>query len=238
MRTNFGPALMQTLVFEGGYSDNIHDPGGATNFGITQRTYNLQRKSMGRAPQSVKLILPIEREEIYQSGYWALVNGDALPSGPDSVTFDYAVNSGPSRANRAYKACLPCSAVDAVRRISASRLSFMHGLRTWQYFGKGWGRRVAAMELFGLKLAASGGLPTTTPSITDAKVRAKKSTAQSKITGTSAAAPAGAAMHPAVIASGSHWFMYAAVAALVLIAVLMAVEAMHQNSRAQILAQG
>jgi lysozyme family protein len=33
---NFQQAVEKTLIHEGGFVDNIHDPGGATNFGITQ----------------------------------------------------------------------------------------------------------------------------------------------------------------------------------------------------------
>lgn len=40
----------------------------------------------------------------------------------------------------------------------AARSSFLHGLKTWSVFGKGWGRRVADVEATGVRMAlgASG----------------------------------------------------------------------------------
>ena len=238
MRKNFEVCLGQTLIYEGGYSNNAHDPGGATMNGVTQRVYNIYRQFNGREVQSVKLLLPIERDDIYRAGYWDLVQGDQLPSGVDMALFDYAVNSGASRPNRVYRSIQPCEPVQAIRKICASRLAFMQALSTWQYFGAGWGRRVGAVELFALRLAAGGGLPETSPSKADAKTRADKSKAQSKITTTTAAAPAGASLHPAALAGGSHYWLWAIAAMLVFVGVLMALEAFHQNNRATELAKG
>lgn len=238
MQNNFEACLTQTLIFEGGYSNNSHDPGGATMNGVTQRVYDSYRRSKGRAKQPVKALLPIEREDIYKSGYWDLVNGDSVPSGVDMVLFDYAVNSGASRPNRTYRSIQPCEPKQAIRLISASRLAFLQGLSTWQYFGRGWGSRVGAVELCALRLLAAGGLPETTPSKIDAKTRADKSNAQSKVTTGAGAAPAGAALHPAVIASGHHYWLWALGITLFIVAILMALEAFHQNSRAQELAKG
>lgn len=49
----YSAALRQILKFEGGYVDDPVDPGGATNFGITQRTYDSWRRR-----QDIKIPFP------------------------------------------------------------------------------------------------------------------------------------------------------------------------------------
>jgi lysozyme family protein len=48
MRANFQPSLAFTLGFERGKVDHPKDPGGRTNRGITQRTYDAHRDSKGQ----------------------------------------------------------------------------------------------------------------------------------------------------------------------------------------------
>jgi len=51
--SNFATCLGKVLKHEGGYVNHPKDPGGATNKGVIQRTYDTWRKSMGLAPRSV-----------------------------------------------------------------------------------------------------------------------------------------------------------------------------------------
>jgi lysozyme family protein len=53
MESNFQRALAAVLEKEGGKANLAHDPGGRTNQGITQDTYNYYRESAGLAPRSV-----------------------------------------------------------------------------------------------------------------------------------------------------------------------------------------
>ncbi len=46
----------------------------------------------------VRVLSRAEAAEIYRARYWNAIAGDDLPAGLDLATFDYAVNSGPSRA--------------------------------------------------------------------------------------------------------------------------------------------
>lgn len=91
-------SMQLVLAHEGGYSNHPKDPGGATFKGVTQRTYDAYRKNKGLPVRSVKLITKAELDEIYDRQYWDVVKGDKLPAGIDYAVFDYAVNSGPSRA--------------------------------------------------------------------------------------------------------------------------------------------
>ena len=87
----FRAALAFTLKWEGGLVDHPDDPGGLTNYGISQRAYpdedirNLSRKRV---------------EQIYRDDFWNAIEGDLLPPELAFVMFDYAVNCGVRRAVR------------------------------------------------------------------------------------------------------------------------------------------
>ncbi|MDF2235377.1 glycosyl hydrolase 108 family protein [Albimonas sp. CAU 1670] len=160
MREIFPTALGNVLSHEGGYVNHPADPGGATNQGVTQRTYDGWRIANGLAPRSVRLIEADEVRAIYLAQYWAAVAGDLLPAGLDYAVFDFAVNSGPARAARFLQAelgvpqdgqvgAITLAAVRGVNdiegligRLCEARLAWMHGLSTWRTFGRGWTRRV------------------------------------------------------------------------------------------------
>ncbi|MEW6492094.1 MAG: S8 family serine peptidase [Cyanobacteriota bacterium] len=91
---DFAKALAFVLRWEGGYSNHPSDPGGATNKGITQNTYNAYRTSKGLAAQDVRLITQQEVEDIYFTRYWKASGSDQLTSRLAMVHFDTAVNMG------------------------------------------------------------------------------------------------------------------------------------------------
>lgn len=161
MLGNFEKCLDETLPFEGGKSNHPKDPGGKTNKGVIQRTYDAFRKARGQAPKDVYLITDAEVQEIYRTGFWNMVEGDRLEAGVDLVTFDAAVNSGPARAKKWLLAAIGGTAVETVKRLCAKRLGFMQSLTIWSTFKNGWSRRVAHMEATGVAwaLAAAGTAP-------------------------------------------------------------------------------
>lgn len=159
--TLFDNALGFTLGEEGGRVDNPKDPGGRTAYGITQRTYDAWRHRKGLANRDVYLIDASERATIYKEGYWDTIGGDKLPAGVGVVTFDYAVNSGVSRALgvlRASEAAHPSDPVAQIDYICTERLTFLKALSTYAVFGKGWSRRVSSVKAFGLAQAAKAPL--------------------------------------------------------------------------------
>lgn len=91
-------ALAWLLEEEGGWSDHPNDRGGKTMWGITQATYDAWRKKKKRPLQSVAKITKEEARELYESEYWKASSCDRLPWPISYITFDAAVNSGPSRA--------------------------------------------------------------------------------------------------------------------------------------------
>lgn len=147
-------AISKTLTFEGGFTNNKHDPGSATNWGITIFDARLHWKPDATV-EDVKNMPKSVAVEIYRKKYWAALDCDNRASGPDFVDFDLGVNSGLKRVSQFRRRLDPLklSPVDYVKRASAMRLSFLQSLKTFAYFGKGWSRRVAQVEAFGVRLA-------------------------------------------------------------------------------------
>lgn len=161
--SDFPNILAKVLVHEGGYVNHPKDPGGATNKGITQRTYDAWRSKNVLPIQSVRNILTGEVQAIYKQDYWDAVRGDDLPDGVNYAVFDFAVNSGINRASRYLQAVVganqdgkigpetiaktkalpPASVIDA---LCDRRMTFLKGLSHWPTFGKGWTRRVEAVR--------------------------------------------------------------------------------------------
>ena len=165
--SNFDASLGLTLVYEGGWSDNPKDPGGATMRGITQAVYNADRRDRRLPIQSVRLITDAELRAIYRSRYWDLVQASALPIGVDYAVFDFAVNSGVSRASGVLQDVVGVkrdgniglvtlgalsSFVSArgapalIDAICCARLDFLRGLSSFATFGAGWSRRVMGAQ--------------------------------------------------------------------------------------------
>ena len=152
MQSNYQYALTQVLKSEGGYTNNPRDPGGPTNFGITIADYRAYVKRNATASDVRRMSLD-DAKRIYKSKYWDKVNGDSLPSGVDYCVFDYAVNSGISRALRVYSKYKSLQPADCINKMCDERLSFLKSLRTWSTFGKGWGPRVARVRSDSIRIA-------------------------------------------------------------------------------------
>lgn len=174
MKSNFEKSLELVLVHEGGFVNHPKDPGGATNQGITQRTYDAWRSRQGQVFQSVRHINADEIREIYRAQYWHKVSADDLPAGLDYAVFDFAVNSGPARAAKFLQkiAGVPADGIigaqtlaavgrnDAaaiITRLCRDRLAWLKRLKTFSTFGRGWTRRVnevqeAALSMFADRL--------------------------------------------------------------------------------------
>lgn len=197
----FETCLAHVLKHEGFYSDDPFDPGGKTMRGITQRVYDAWRERQGLARVPVKDIAKAEIEAIYRANYWAVIRADELPAGLDLAAFDFAVNSGPSRAARHLQAVLgvnvdghigdvtldaarKADAATAINGLSDSRLRFLRGLNTFWRFGKGWSSRVADTRAAALAAAGAGAAPDATaqpvPSVGKATSTPPKSMAGSK----------------------------------------------------------
>lgn len=151
--------LPHILKHEGGWVNHPKDPGGATNKGIIQRTYDSWRDRQGQPRQSVRNITDAEVAAIYRRDYWDAIKGDDLPAGVDYCVFDFAVNSGIDRAARYLQRAVGASedgsigpatvakvkSADSAKVIDVicdQRMAFLRGLKTFATFGKGWTARV------------------------------------------------------------------------------------------------
>jgi lysozyme family protein len=169
--SSYDAALARLLQHEGGYTNHPSDPGGPTNFGITIHDYRKHVKPDASAAD-VKAMSLAEAKRIYRAKYWNAQRCDELPAGVDYAVFDYGVNSGIGRSGKVLRRCLnlpdDSSAVNdrvvvaskvadprtLVTAICDERLRFLQRLKTWDVFGKGWGRRVAEVKAASLALAA------------------------------------------------------------------------------------
>lgn len=169
-KDNFPQALRWVLQHEGFFVNHPKDPGGATNRGITQRTYDAFRRSRSETPRDVRAIEEAEVRQIYREQYADAVWFDRLPSGLDYALFDFAVNSGPARAvkalqnivgvrtdgimgNRTLAAVKAHDSGQVITLLCDARQRFVRSLRTYKTFGKGWERRIAEVERKGVTLA-------------------------------------------------------------------------------------
>jgi len=159
MKENYAQALKQVLKYEGGYVDHPKDPGGPTNKGVTQAVYDSWRKSQNLPTQSVRSINDAEVASIYRNLYWDKIRGDDLPSGVDFAVFDYAVNSGVSRAAKTLQgvvgvtqdgvigpATIEATKTYVAMAVTNKRLAFMQSLSIWSTVGKGWAARIADVK--------------------------------------------------------------------------------------------
>jgi lysozyme family protein len=152
---NFDQAFEKLLGHEGGYVNHPSDPGGATNWGITQAVAR-QNGYTG----DMRDLRQEQARAIYRTLYWDAIRADELPDAIRFDVFDGAVNSGVTQSIRWLQRAVGTEAdgvigsftLNAINHLSSSvitsryngyRLSFMVGLKTWQDFGGGWARRIA-----------------------------------------------------------------------------------------------
>lgn len=150
-------------LYEGGYGWDKGDPGGPTKYGIT--CYDLaeyldkKMDSMSKWAPIVKNMSLATAEIIYQNKYAKAIHFDDLKNGIDCCMMDYAVNSGIGRAIRVAQAICdvtvdgrfgpkttealsnqdPDSFID---KMCDERMKYLHSLKIWSTFGKGWTARV------------------------------------------------------------------------------------------------
>lgn len=168
MKENFDKCLDKVLEHEGGYVNHPDDPGGRTNMGITQDTYE---SYLGRdvSEQEMKDMPKLDVAAIYKKMYWDKVKGDLLSDGVDFCVFDWSVNSGVARAIIALqnvvgakpdgligpntlKAVNNADSQIIITQLSEAREDFYKRLAAFDTFGKGWLNRNNKTRDFSLNL--------------------------------------------------------------------------------------
>lgn len=97
---SFEMAYTFVKKWEGGFVDNPNDPGGRTNFGVTQKTYDRWRAQNGLPEHDVKLISQKDVRDIFIKNYWLPAQCDKVPLAIALLIFDSAVNCGVRRAKK------------------------------------------------------------------------------------------------------------------------------------------
>jgi lysozyme family protein len=163
MNNNWKQAFNLMLKSEGGYVHHPSDPGGRTNLGVTQATWE---NWVGRGSDEAEMrgLTPEKVEPMYKKKFWDAVRGDELPMGLDYLMFDFAVNAGAGRAIKTLQTAvgvtpdggfgpITMAAVQAVdpndliERFSQAKEDFYRSLTTFATFGKGWLNRVADVKV-------------------------------------------------------------------------------------------
>ena len=95
----FTDAYTMVRASEGGYVDHPDDPGGATLWGVTQRTYDFWRRQHELPRQAVRGMTESECWAIYRT-LWRANQCDAMPRPVALVHFDAVVNHGSGTATK------------------------------------------------------------------------------------------------------------------------------------------
>ena len=151
------------------FSNDAHDPGGATMCGVIQKEYDVYRKHNDLPVRSVRLLTQTEGEDIYNNSYW-LPECSKLPTGLDLSFFDTAVNQGSHEAIKILQAVLGIpddgewgpqtdlaikGTIDVAATIKAftnRRQAVYRSLGTFRYFGSDWLRRASEIGAESLKM--------------------------------------------------------------------------------------
>ena len=149
----FDQSFDKLIGHEGGYTEGKNDPGGETKFGISKRSY---------PTLDIRNLTLAEAKAIYKRDFWDRAQCDKLPPALAFDVFDAAVNSGIGQSIRWLQKAIgvaddgivgPLTLSNLTRqddtsairaRFNGHRLEFMTKLSTWEVFGKGWARRIAA----------------------------------------------------------------------------------------------
>jgi len=143
-----------TAAWEGGWSNHKADPGGKTMLGITEVRWHQWQDARGEKRTPVRNVTMAQALKFYRSEFWEASGAARLAPGVDLAVYDASVNSGVSRGRKWLAGAIGSeNHAETVKRICRARLSFMQLLKIWKTFGKGWGRRVADIEVKGVAMA-------------------------------------------------------------------------------------
>jgi lysozyme family protein len=168
MQGNFKECLDLVLKSEGGYINHPSDPGGRTNFGVTQRVW--EEYTGHEADEKImRGLTPEKVAPLYEQRYWRPCYGEILPKGLDFLCFSFGVNAGSGRAVKLLQQSLglvsdgiigprvmqklrESNIADVIKGFSESRREYYKSLKTFPIFGKGWIARTDREEQEALQM--------------------------------------------------------------------------------------
>lgn len=154
----FMKAMKFTAKWEGGWVNDKADPGGKTNYGISDAgdgtidgLIDLDRD--GKGDVKVEELTREQALNIYFKFYWLAAGCDKLPLPMAVVVFDTAVNCGVSRAEEFF------DIQDSPKTYCGKRITFYNNLvarkPAMKKFYKGWINRVVDLRKYAEILAIS-----------------------------------------------------------------------------------
>ena len=171
--TAFDTCYASVLASEGGFSNNVRDPGGITNLGVTKHAWEAW---LGHpvTEHDMRLLNATTVAPFYRAQYWNVVHGDNLPVSVALCLFHCAVNAGPKRAAELLQwivgaepdgsmgpATLKATAAwiklhsekALVVAFQDALRAYYHTLSNFDVFGKGWVNRANDVEKQAIGLA-------------------------------------------------------------------------------------
>lgn len=139
--TPFDKAFSFTLKWEGGQVENPNDPGGRTNLGVTQATFDSWRDSQGLPREDVFNITKDEAAQIAKVQYWDIMGLDRVATRDEALAialFDWGFHSGAQNVIDRVNA----AGARTAREVNDLRMEFLTSLSNFNHFGRGWVRRV------------------------------------------------------------------------------------------------
>ena len=99
MKTEFDEIIVEVLEAEGGFVHDPDDKGGATNHGVTQKSYS---EFLGRQAtiDEMKNMTTDDAKECYMKDFWIPAKIDRLPDNLKHIYFDMVVNMGRKNAGK------------------------------------------------------------------------------------------------------------------------------------------
>jgi lysozyme family protein len=158
------------------FSNDAHDPGGATMCGITQSEYWVWLKQQGLPLVPVQKLTQSQGYAIYYNNYW-LPYCPELAAGMDQNFFDTRVNEGSEsikilqfvlgievdgqwgpQTDAAVKAmdASPIKVIQDIKAFTARREAVYREFADYQYFGEDWERRSAEVGAESVAMAPTG----------------------------------------------------------------------------------
>jgi lysozyme family protein len=149
----FERAFDLVVRHEGGYVNNLADPGGETKYGISRRSY---------PNEDIKGMTVDRAKDIYYCDFWLPLQIGDLPDKISLVLFDMAVNMGRTKAIERLQEAVSVKVdgflgpvtrtalkakygPELVAEIAVRRIMYYSSLDTFPTFGLGWVRRSVAM---------------------------------------------------------------------------------------------
>jgi lysozyme family protein len=151
---SFDRAIPLVLKFEGGYVNDLRDPGGETNWGISKRAY---------PDLDIRGLTEAQARAIYRRDYWQPLRCDDIPWPLSLAVFDAGVNQGLQAATTMLQRVVGVTqdgrlgpvtlravnraGPDATANYLTERALRYQGTRNFDRFGRGWLRRIFHLAL-------------------------------------------------------------------------------------------